>query len=246
MNVIATAAPVLLVGDSTASDRTLHLALRRKGYVPADAPALEEAIEILASVRCSAVIIDFDVIDGIRLALLRRAFAGPVLAVCSDNDEDIVRAAEWGVDDVLTAPIRIAEFYGRIACLLRRSEQRSSERLEAGDLALDFGARRVLLNGAAIRLTRTEFEILAMLIRNRDRVTSQQEILEHVWGPYHGEYAQTLRVHVGHIRKKIEPDPAAPRYLITEPGVGYTLRSASSGAPDAGGASPAARAAAAE
>ena len=226
MMLIATAAPILLVGDRTASDRNLHSTLRRKGYVFADAPAINDAVRLLESVRCSAVIVDLTALDQSGLALLRRACEAPVLAVCADQDEAaIVRAVELGVDDVVTAPIRIGEFLGRVESLVRRSQRRSSERLQAGELALDCATRRVQRNGESIRLTRTEFEILALLMRHPNRVLSQQRILEHVWGPHHGEYSQTLRVHVGHIRKKIEPNPAAPRYVLTDPGVGYVLRS---------------------
>ena len=239
MTLIGTVTPVLLVGAGAASDGTLQAALRSKGFVPVEAPDAEAAVKVLSSASCSAILTDFCALDHACFELLRRSFDGPILAICTECEEEcIVRAVEWGADDVLIPPIRVGEFYGRIATLLKHSQRPKMERLEAGNLVLDFAKRRVLIDGEAIRLTPTEFEVLACLIRNRDCVTPQQAILHHVWGPHHGDYSQTLRVHVGHIRKKIEPDPAAPRYVLTEPGIGYIFQTNASSA-DSAGSSPA-------
>ena len=138
---------------------------------------------------------------------------------------DKIKALDEGADDYLTKPFSAGELLARIRALLRRAAALTSPPpvVVAGDLEIDIARRRVTLAGAEVALTPTEFDILAFLARNADLVVTQKMILEHVWGPEWVEDAQTLRVHVSHLRKKIEPSPAGPRYIITEPGVGFRL-----------------------
>ena len=120
-------------------------------------------------------------------------------------------------------PIRPAELLARVRALLRRYRMGSRRPvvIEVGDLQVNLAKRRVFRRGHEIRFTRTEFDILVCLAQNQDRVVTSKMILDKVWGPSHGEYVQTLRVHVGHLRRKLEPNPSSPRYIMTEPGVGY-------------------------
>jgi two-component system KDP operon response regulator KdpE len=145
--------------------------------------------------------------------------------VLSGNGDEstIVQVLDRGADDYLTKPFRSGELLARMRALLRRAStqpERSSV-VVAGELSIDLAKRKVLRDGNEIRLTRTEFDIVAFLGRNLDRVVTAEMILRQVWGPHHGEYAQTLRVHIGHIRRKIERDPAKPDYVLTQAGVGY-------------------------
>ena len=158
---------------------------------------------------------------------LRRWFSGPILVLSGNGEEaTIVKALDLGADDYLTKPFRSSELLARLRALVRRmrSTVAEAETLAIGELAIDFARRRIQRGDDEIRLTRTEFDIVAFLVRNLDRVVTADMILQQVWGPHHGEYAQTLRVHIGHIRKKIEDDPSSPRHLLTESGVGYRYR----------------------
>ena len=155
---------------------------------------------------------------------LRTWFEGPILILSGHNEEDIVvEALDLGADDYLTKPFRPKELRARVRALERRSVQPTPSRavLRFGELRIDFASRRVTREGREIRLTRTEFDILAFLVQKRNMVVTPRAVMEKVWGTHQGDYAQTIRVHVGHIRKKIEPRPSEPRYLLTEAGVGY-------------------------
>ncbi len=139
------------------------------------------------------------------------------------NEADKIQALDEGADDYLTKPFSAGELLARIRALLRRAAALTSPPpvVEAGDLVIDIARRRVTLAGEDVALTPTEFDILAFLARNADLVVTQKMILEEVWGPEWVEDAQTLRVHVSHLRKKIEPAPGSRRYIVTEPGVGF-------------------------
>ena len=155
---------------------------------------------------------------------LRTWFEGPILFLSGHDEEDVVvEALDLGADDYLTKPFRPKELRARVRALERRSVQPSPSGpvLRFGELRIDFAWRRVTREGREIRLTRTEFDILAFLVQKRNMVVTPREVMEKVWGTHQGDYAQTIRVHVGHIRKKIEPKPSEPRYLLTEAGVGY-------------------------
>jgi two-component system KDP operon response regulator KdpE len=157
---------------------------------------------------------------------LRSWYQAPILVLSAHNHEHlIVKALDLGADDYLTKPFRPGELLARIRALLRRASKQPAGKstLRAGNLKLDLARRRVFRSKEEITLTRTEFDILAYLARHLDRVVNTEMILQEVWGRHHGQYEQTLRVHIGHIRKKIEPDPSKPRYVVTEPGVGYRL-----------------------
>ena len=153
-------------------------------------------------------------------------FRGPVIGLFADEQiRAIVSALDEGLEDYLTYPVEALELSARLQVLRRRFSRRKMNRgvVNIGDLQIDMSRRRVRLNSDEIRLTRTEFEILTLLAQNHDCVVASKMILERVWGPFQHDQHQSLRVHIGHIRKKIEPAPSTPRYIITEPGIGYRL-----------------------
>jgi two-component system KDP operon response regulator KdpE len=222
---------ILLVDDDEAVRRFVGAVLKRNGYtvVPAGdgQAAITEAIE--HSPHLIILDLSLPVLNGLDVCRqLRTWYHAPVLVLSAYGEENlIVKALDLGADDYLTKPFRPGELLARIRALLRRSAKQpvSKAFLRAGNLKLDLARRRVFRDNQEIALTRTEFDILAYLARQLDRVVPAEMILQEVWGPHHGQYEQTLRVHIGHIRKKIEPDPAEPRYILTESGVGYRLAS---------------------
>jgi two-component system KDP operon response regulator KdpE len=157
---------------------------------------------------------------------LRTWLTVPILVLSvRDSDQDKITALDLGADDYLTKPFSTGELLARIRALLRRpaGDAVGPASVTLGGLTVDFARRRVTVDGTGVRLTRTEFDILALLARNVDRVVTSRTLLERVWGPEYVEDTQTLRVHISHLRHKIEPEGGVPRYVLTEPGVGFRL-----------------------
>ncbi len=158
---------------------------------------------------------------------VRHWFRGPVLGIFGEERiHAIVAALDVGLDDYLTCPAEAPGLSARLQVLLRRFSQHKMDRgvIRVGELQIDLSRRRVVLDSREIKLTRTEFEILTLLAQNHDSVVTSEMIMKRVWGPLRYDQQQTLRVHIGHIRKKIEPDPSTPRYITTEVGIGYRMR----------------------
>ena len=217
----------LVVDDDQGVRKLVGSILTGDGYAVRQARDGEEALALVAQAQTDIVVLDLTLprVSGLEVCSeLRRWFTGPILVLSGNGEEaTIVRALDLGADDYITKPFRSAELLARLRALVRRMKSRAPEAdsLAVKELTIDFARRRIQRGVDKIRLTRTEFDIVAYLVRNLDRVVTADMILQQVWGPHHGEYAQTLRVHIGHIRKKIEDDPSAPRYLLTESGVGY-------------------------
>ena len=160
---------------------------------------------------------------------LRSWTSVPILVLSVRSAEhDKIQALDEGADDYLTKPFSAGELLARVRALLRRAASRTTPPpvVKVGDLVVDIARRRVTLAGDDVSLTPTEFDILAYLARNADLVVTQRQILEEVWGPEWAEDAQTLRVHVSHLRRKIEPTPSGRRYIITEPRIGFRFSTA--------------------
>ena len=218
---------ILIVDDEESIQKFVSAVLNRAGYEPLTADDGAAAIETADSEKPGAIILDLRLPGKSGLEVcseLRRWYQGPILVLSGLGDETtIVSALDRGADDYLTKPFRSEEFLARLRALMRRANpDRDEEKvILVGALAVDMLQREVQVEGNPVHLTRTEFDILAYLVTNRDRVVTAESLLKAVWGPHHGEYAQTLRVHIGHIRKKIERNPSEPEYLLTALGVGY-------------------------
>ncbi len=226
---------VLVIDDEEQIRRALKSVLTVRKFHVTLAETGEAGLD--AAVDCSPdlVILDLSLpgMDGLEVCReLRNWLTAPILVLSVRlDDADKIAALDLGADDYLTKPFSTGELLARIRALLRRASQseKASPLIEAGDIRVDLSTRTVLVRGEEVTLTRTEFDILAFLARNADRVVTSRMILEHVWGPEYAEDlafaddTQALRVHVSHLRKKIERDPSLPRYVITEPGVGFRL-----------------------
>ena len=218
---------ILVVDDEDQIRRALKSILSTRGYNLEMAATAEEALLKAIDAPPDLVILDLALPDrsGIEVCReLRTWMTAPILVLSvRANEADKIEALDEGADDYLTKPFSAGELLARIRALLRRAAALTSPPpvVTSGDLEIDIARRRVRRAGEEIALTPTEFDILAYLARNAGLVVTQKMILEKVWGPEWVEDAQTLRVHVSNLRKKIEPHPGGPRYIITEPGVGF-------------------------
>jgi two-component system KDP operon response regulator KdpE len=187
----------------------------------------EEAIDRAIDLTPDLVVLDLSMpgLSGLEVCQeLRSWLTAPILVLSvRGSDADKITALDAGADDYLTKPFSAGELLARIRALLRRPSLQtpSAPVIKVEDLEINLAQRRVTHAGKEIDLTKTEFDILAYLALNPDRVLTSKMILQQVWGPEYGDDTQTLRVHVSHLRKKIEPHPTVPRYILTEPGVGF-------------------------
>jgi len=218
---------VLVVDDEESMRRLLVTVLSRHQYDVIAASTGEEALNRAAEHSPELVILDLLLPDmsGLEVCKKLRSWrAVPILVVSGREEEHIkIAALDLGADDYITKPFPTGELLARIRALLRRASYGGSPPvvISSGLLKIDVARRRVFRAGKPIRLTRTEFDILAYLAQNADCVVSAKQLVEKVWGIRYAEDTQTLRVHVGHLRKKIEPNPATPTYILTEQGIGY-------------------------
>lgn len=223
---------ILVVDDEEQIRRALRSILSTRGYKLEMAATAEEALIKAIDAPPDLVVLDLALPDrsGIEVCReLRTWMSAPILILSvRANEADKIEALDEGADDYLTKPFSAGELLARIRALLRRAAALTSPPpvVTSGDLEIDIARRRVTRAGEDIALTPTEFDILAYLARNAGLVVTQRMILEQVWGPEWVEDAQTLRVHVSNLRKKIEPHPGGPRYIITEPGVGFRFAAA--------------------
>jgi two-component system KDP operon response regulator KdpE len=218
---------ILIVDDDIQIRRALHHALLARGYRITQAASGEEALNLAAAEPPSLVVLDLSMPgkSGLEVCKELRTWSKAPILVLSvrDRDTDKIAALDLGADDYLTKPFNTGELLARIRAHLRRVKELPVEKAvhEVDGLKVDLFRRLVTLDGQEVKLTKTEFGMLAYLIQNAGRVITYGQILTNVWGPEYEADTQTLRVHAGHLRRKIEPDPARPRFILTEPGVGY-------------------------
>ncbi len=224
---------VVLIDDEAALHKYVGTNLRARGYEVRSASDGTEGLKLLSEVVPDLVILDINMPgpDGFQvLGAIRREMDAPVIMLSARGREgDKVRALDLGADDYLTKPFGIEELLARVRAALRRAGPHGGPpvplyRVEA--LEVDFAARRVRLDGADVRLTRREYDLVAYLARNAGRVLTHRQILESVWGPEYGQEAEYVWAYVKRIRHKLGEDPSQPRYIFTEPGVGYRMREA--------------------
>jgi len=230
--VTATGAPerrprVLVIDDEPQIRRALKSVLQARDYEIDLAESGEEGLELTAERTPDIVVLDLTLpgISGLETCRrLREWYRGPIIILSvRSGDDDKIAALDLGADDYLTKPFSTGELLARIRALLRRAQgaESSITEVRVDGLCIDFAKRTVEVRGESVRLTRIEFDILALLARNAGRVVTSRALLESVWGPEYVGDTQTLRVHVSHLRQKIEVPGDVPRYIITEPGVGF-------------------------
>ena len=217
---------VLVVDDEPQIRRALESILGVRGYAVTCVATGEEALKALRAQIPDLLVLDLSLpgMSGLDVCKAVRArWPVPILVLSvRDTDRDKVAALDLGADDYLTKPFSAAELLARIRALLRRSAGPTAGGVvESGDLEVDLPRRQVRVRGEEVHLTRTEFDILATLVEGAGAVVTSRAILTRVWGPEWGSDIALLRVHVCHLRKKIEPDPSVPRFIVTEPGVGF-------------------------
>jgi len=220
---------ILVVDDEEQIRRALRTILGSRGYVLDLAATAEEALLKAIDSPPDLVVLDLTLPDrsGIEVCReLRTWLAAPILILSVRAGEaDKIEALDEGADDYLTKPFSAGELLARVRALLRRAAALTAPPpvVTTGELTVDVARRVVTLSGEEVALTPTEFDILALLARNVDCVVTQRMIMERIWGPEWVEDAQTLRVHVSHLRKKLKPPSGGRRYILTEPGVGFRL-----------------------
>jgi two-component system KDP operon response regulator KdpE len=219
--------PTILVIDDEAQIRKLLLiTLQANEFAVIEATTAKEGVAVVASHPPDLILLDLGLPDqnGHDLLLhLREWYTRPIIILSVQSDEeDIIRALDNGATDYLVKPFRTGELLARIRSALRKSlPEAASSEFCFGDLTLDFGARSLTKQGAPVKLTATEYSLLALLARNEGKVLTHQYLLREIWGPSYQNESQYLRVFIAQLRKKIEPDPNRPSYIITESRVGY-------------------------
>jgi two-component system KDP operon response regulator KdpE len=220
---------VLVVDDETQILRALRVILRDAGFEVVTAQTAAEAL-YAASLRApEAAIVDLILPDGNGIDVcrsIREWSEMPILVLSAVGEErEKVRALDAGADDYVTKPFGPDELIARLNAALRRAGRPDEPVLSVNGLEIDLADRRVLREGEEIHLTPKEFELLRALARNRGRLMTHRALLGEVWGHAYEDDTHTLRVHIANLRRKIEPDPQEPRYIRTDPGVGYRFAS---------------------
>jgi two-component system KDP operon response regulator KdpE len=222
---------VLVVEDEVPMRRFLRSALTTHGFRVIEAGTLAEAEALLTSEPPDAILLDLGLPDGDGLELLRRLrewSKAPVIVLSArDRENDKVTALDAGADDYLTKPFGTSELLARIRVALRHARVQhgvDDPIVAIGPIRIDRARHEITLDGRVVHLTPIEFKLLALLARHAGKVLTHRQLLHEVWGPRNTQHTHYLRVHMAALRRKIEVDAARPRWLTTEPGVGYRLR----------------------
>jgi two-component system KDP operon response regulator KdpE len=218
---------ILVVDDEPQILRALQTSLRGAGYEVDTAATAEQALTAAAVRPPEAVIVDLVLPDGRGTDVVRELRAWTtvpviVLSVVGDEHEKVA-ALDAGADDYVTKPFGVDELLARLRAALRRADPSPEPVLEIGELQIDLEARDVTFAGSPVQLTPNEYSLLTLLARNEGKLMTHQAILREVWGRAYADESHYLHVYVSQLRRKLEPDPARPRYILTEPGVGYRL-----------------------
>lgn len=217
---------ILVVDDDRQLLRALRINLVARGYDVVLAPDGATALAAASRQPPDLVVVDLGLpdMDGVEVVQGIRGWStAPVIVLSARHlEQSKVRALDAGADDYVTKPFGMDELLARVRAALRRAAPAVQEPVvETETFTIDLGARRVVRDGADVRLTPTEWHLLEVLVRNSGRLVSQRQLLQEVWGPRYESETNYLRVYVAQLRAKLEPDPSRPRYLHTEPGMGY-------------------------
>jgi two-component system KDP operon response regulator KdpE len=224
---------VLIIEDELQMRRFIRVSLTNHGYRVVEAERGQLGLDLATSHNPDIVLLDLGLpdIDGLTVTQGLRAWShAPILIISARGQEDDkIRALDAGADDYVTKPFAMGELLARMRVALRHAAQGGQDAatpvLTVGELRVDLQARLVFVAEREVHLTPHEYKLLVMLLKNAGKVLTHQQILREVWGPNHSSDTQYLRVYMGQLRHKLEQNPARPRYLVTEPGVGYRLRS---------------------
>jgi len=221
---------ILLIEDEAQMRRFLRVSLTHGGYQLIEAETAEQGLVEAAARSPDLVLLDLGLpdLDGLAVTERLRQWAKmPIIVISARGQEqDKIQALDAGADDYLTKPFGVGELLARIRVALRHVAKTSEQdpQFTLGELRVDLGRRQVRLGDQEVHLTPIEYRLLTTLIKNAGRVLTHRQILREVWGPNASDQTQYLRVYMGQLRHKLEREPSRPRYLMTEPGVGYRLR----------------------
>ena len=223
---------VLVVDDEPQILRALRINLRVRQYEVFTAATGAEALAVAGHHPPDLVILDLGLpdLDGVEVIQgLRGWTKAPIIVLSGRADSvDKVEALDAGADDYVTKPFGVEELLARMRAAVRRTgTPEDLPRIQLGDLTIDLAAKRVIRSGEDIRLTPTEWHLLEVLLRNPGKLLSRNQLLTEVWGPGYADATGNLRLYMAQLRRKLEPDPARPRWLITEPGMGYRYQPSS-------------------
>ncbi|MDR7344452.1 two-component system KDP operon response regulator KdpE [Pantoea alhagi] len=218
---------VLIVEDEKEIRRFLRVALENETLRVYDSETLQRGLIEAATRKPDLVILDLGLPDGDGIDFIRdfRQWSSvPVIVLSARCDEqDKIQALDAGADDFLTKPFGVGELLARVRVALRRQagQQTLNAQVAFGQVQVDLAAHHIVREGETLHLTPTEFRLLALLLNNPGKVLTQRQLLSHVWGPNAVEHSHYLRIYMGHLRQKLEQDPARPAHLLTETGIGY-------------------------
>ena len=218
---------ILVIDDEVQIRRLLEITLNLNGYAVSEASTAKEGIVLAATSNPALILLDLGLPDEDGLSVLRKLrewYQNPVIILSVRNsEEDIVKALDSGANDYLAKPYRTGELLARIRTALRLSQDKTSasSQLSFGTLFIDLASHIVKKNNILLKLTSTEFSLLALLARNSGKVLTHQYLLKEIWGHSYSGQTQYLRVFIAQLRKKIEDNPSTPELLITESGIGY-------------------------
>jgi two-component system KDP operon response regulator KdpE len=225
-------ATILIIEDEPQLRQFLRASLPKHGYHVLEAATAAEGMALAEREQPDVVLLDLGLpdADGVDVTRrLRTKMRTPILVISArGREQDKIDALDAGADDYLTKPFGVGELMARVRVALRQVRQRQAPVREAvqtvGDITLDRDRRVVEKGGAEVHLTKTQYKLLDYLMQNAGKILTHQQILREVWGPGHATQTQYLRVFMTQLRQKVEDEPARPRYLVTESGVGYRLR----------------------
>jgi len=228
---------ILIVDDDPAFIRLVDKILAEKGYEVLKAMNGQEALRLVFDHKPALVLLDVVMpgMDGWQICHRIRDLSDVPIIMLTGNqmaEEDIVRGLDHGADDYILKPVGNRELVARVRAILRRAELPSCKNdgklsvFSDGFLTLNVAERKVTVNGQRVKLTPIEFRLLALLLGNAGHILTHQQLLEKVWGWEYTDDLDYVRIYISHLRRKIEPEPATPRYIVTEPGVGYYFQKA--------------------
>ncbi len=220
---------VLVIDDEQAIRQFLRVALSSQGYTIMEASSGQDGLSDATTQKPDVVVLDLGLpdIDGVEVIRLLREWTQIPIIILSvrGSESDKIAALDAGADDYLTKPFSVGELLARLRAALRRTSQIANEPIFTyGSLKIDLTRRLVTVSARDIQLTPTEYELLRVLVNHAGKVLTHNHLLREVWGVEYAEEYHMLHVNISNLRRKIEPDPTRPKFIITEPGVGYRLR----------------------